>query len=145
VTLQSARILLTRTKRLPPTDVLAAITPDTYRTTGWSNHTSYFKVDNNAVFARLQAPVNPTGEYQVALRVLRYTSSPAYGPLAIGLPHWQAQFMVVIDLPTPDKRYASYVSLGGLRRPDDNPTLKTTDTSTARIGVGGFHNIYCVV
>jgi len=143
--LQPARFLLTGTKRLSPTDVLTAVTPDTYRTPGWTARTSYLKVDNNAAFARLQAPVNPTGEYQVALKVLRYTNSPASGPLAIGLPHWQAQFMAVIDLPMADKRYASYLSLSGQRRTEDNPTFKATEVSSPRIGVGGFHNVSCIV
>jgi hypothetical protein len=141
--LASARSLLTRAKPLAPTDVLAAITPESFRTQGWNVRSNSLRADNNAFFARFQAPLNPTGEYQVALQAVRYTNSPANGPLVIGLPHWQSQFLVMIDVPTANKQYASFLTISGLRRPEDNPTLKTS--SFTWLDVGRYRTISCAV
>jgi hypothetical protein len=93
----------------------------------------------------LQSPIYPTGEYQVALRVRRYTTTPNAGMFVIGLPHTRSQFAVVIDYPVAGKGFASFITLGGLKKPDDNPTLKMTENLVPRIGLDQQHIIVCAV
>ncbi|HEX5102658.1 MAG TPA: hypothetical protein VFV87_02535 [Pirellulaceae bacterium] len=144
-TLATARFLLTRMKAFETTNVISAITPQTVRTQGWYIYSDMLRVDNDATSARIQSPVNPTGEYQVALRVRRSTTTPHAGMFVVGLPHVRSQFAVVIDYPVPGKGFASFITLGGLKKPDDNPTLKVTENLVPRLGTDQQHIIICAV
>jgi hypothetical protein len=136
--LSTARYLLTRLKAFEATDLMTAMSPQTVRTQGWSVYTSSLRVDDSAAYARLQSPVNPTGEYQTGLRIRRYTSSssssqPKAGVFVVGLPSLKSQFLVVLDYPIAGKGFASFLTLGGYKKLEDNPTFKITDDLKPRL------------
>jgi hypothetical protein len=142
--LASARYMLTRVKSLEPTNILAGDLSGAWRTPGWTVRPGLLQLDKDAAFARLQSPVTPTGEYQVALVVRRYQVSPGVGMFVIGLPHLGSQFLAVIDYPLPNQRYASFLNISGVRRVEDNPTFKVTDTPSPRLRIEQ-HTIVCAV
>jgi hypothetical protein len=144
-TLASARYLLTRQKAFEPTNLLSVITPQTVRTAGWNIYPDMLRVDNDSTWARLQSPVNPTGEYQMALRVRRYTTTPTSGMFVIGLPHPRSQFLMVIDYPVAGRRFASFVTLSSYKRFEDNPTLQVTENALPRLGMAQQHIVICAV
>jgi hypothetical protein len=148
--LASARFMLTRLKAFEPTDLLAAMSPQTVRTQGWYFSTSYLRVDDSAQWARLQSPVNPTGEYQTALRIRRYSSSssssqPKLGVFVVGLPSLRSQFLVVLDYPIAGKGFASFLTLSGYKKLEDNPTFKLTENVTPRLESGKEMVLVCGV
>ena len=137
--------MLTRLKAFETAHVISAMTPQTIRTQGWYIYTDMVRVDNDAQWARLQSPIYPTGEYQVALRVRRTPPRPmpACSPSACRTDVRSSA--VVIDYPVAGKGFASFITLSGLKKPDDNPTLKMTENVIPRIGTGEQHIIHCSV
>jgi hypothetical protein len=151
--LASARYMLTRLKAFEPTDLIAAITPQTIKTQGWTTTNDYVQVYDSASRARLQSPVNPTGEYQMALKIRREqsfssSSTPKLGVFVVGLPSLRSQFLVVLDYPYGGKGFASFLTLSGYKRLEDNPTFKLTENLAPRISTspaGGSHVLVCAV
>jgi hypothetical protein len=151
--LPSARFMLTRLKPFEPTDLIAAITPQTARTQGWDTNNDFVRVNDGAARARLQSPINPTGEYQMALKIRREqsfssSSNPKLGVFVVGLPSLRSQFLVVLDYPYGGKGFASFLTISGYKRLEDNPTFKLTENLTPRISTNppnGSHVLVCAV
>jgi hypothetical protein len=146
-TLPTARALLTRAKTFERSDLLTAMTQETIRTQGWTISRGYIHVVSSAEYARIQSPVNPAGEYQTVLRVRRMSSSSQSraGIFVVGLPHPRSQFLVVLDHPIPGRGMASFLTLGGLKRPEDNPTLKVQSGPTQLLQLGREQTLHCSV
>jgi hypothetical protein len=150
--LASAKYLLTRLQAFEATDLMEKMNEQTVRTQGWSIYSSSLRVDDNAQWARLQSPVNPTGEYQTALRLTRYGSSsssssqpPKAGVFVVGLPSLRSQFLVVLDYPIPGKGYASFLTLSGYKKLEDNPTFKISENLSQCLADGREKVLVCGV
>ena len=138
--------MLTRSKSFERTDLLAALTDQTVRTAGWTVRPPNYAHVTYTDFARLQAPANPTGEYQMALRLRRTSSSTSQpGMFVVGLPHARSQFLLVLDQPLPGQGFASYLTLSNVKRPEDNPTFQLQAGLTQRLTTGREWSLTCSV
>ena len=82
------------------------------------------------------------------IRVRRTSSSQSRaGIFVVGLPHPRSQFLLVLDHPIvgpSGNGMASFLTLGGLKRPEDNPTLKMQGPAQL-LQYGREHLLHCTV
>jgi hypothetical protein len=146
--LPGARILLTGVSALEPTNVLLALSAQTVRSQGWTLDTNQLCVEGPAARARLPSPVQPRGDYQVELAIVRSqrqfgaSAAPA-GTFVVGLPSGKSQCLVVLDFPVAGRGFASFLTLSGYRKLEDNPTLTLSETVQPRLAEGRASEVVC--
>ena len=142
--------MLTRQNDLEPTNVLAALNAQVVRTQGWTLNANQVCADDDAARARLLSPVQPRGNYRVELSVRRGPRSfaaPCRTPAcsSSACQPRSRNSLVVLDYPLPGRGFASFLTLSGFKKFEDNPTFRMSEKVVPRLEPETSVDLVCTV